>query len=113
MGTTGRLRGRADFDRVFRQGRAVAGRLLVIRYARQAEAQTRVAFAVGRQLGGAVLRNRVRRRWREVVRGGPPLRAGWDVVLIARAPCVGASWEALVDAWAEAVRRAGLRGTEG
>jgi ribonuclease P protein component len=113
VGTTGRLRGRADFDRVFRQGRAVAGRLLVIRYARQAEAQTRVAFAVGRQLGGAVLRNRVRRRWREVVRGGPPLRAGWDVVLIARAPCVGASWEALVDAWAEAVRRAGLRGTEG
>lgn len=108
MGAIARLRGRDDFERVFKQGRAIAGRLLVVRYVRHGEQAPRVGFAVGRQLGGAVLRNRVRRRWRAVVRLGPSLRPGCDVVIVARRPCVNASWADLVGAWAEMTRRAGL-----
>lgn len=108
MAAVARLRGRDDFERVFTRGRAMAGRLLVVRFVRAGEQPPRLGFAVGRQLGGAVLRNRVRRRWRAVVRLGPSLRPGCDIVIVARRPCVNAAWGDLVAAWAEMVRRAGL-----
>lgn len=72
--------------------------------------RARVGIAVGRQLGTAVVRNRMRRRLREIVRLGPPLRARWDVVLVARAACRDADWPSLVTGWRDAVRRAGLCG---
>jgi ribonuclease P protein component len=103
-----RLRRRQDFDRVFRAGRQVAGRLLVLRLAPGTAGRTRIGIAVGRQVGGAVGRNRVRRRWREVVRLGPKVAGAWDLVLVARAPSRDAPWEALQQAWREALERAGL-----
>ena len=108
MGMFARLRGREDFERLFRQGRMVPGRLLVIRCLPTGQEASRVGFAVGRQLGGAVVRNRVRRRWRAVIRGGPPLRPGFDVVLVARRSSVDAQWAELVMAWSDLARRAGL-----
>ena len=109
----GRLRSRRDFDRVFGQGRVLVGRLLVLRVARGTTSGSRIGFAVGRQLGGAVVRNRLRRRWREVVRLGPPLPGEWDLVLVARAPSRLADTAALAAGWREAVRRAGLGGSWG
>ena len=103
-----RLRKRADFQRVFLRGRSLAGRLLVLRWAPGSDGTVRIGLAAGRHLGGAVIRNRVRRRWREVIRRGPGLSGAWDLVLVARQPCVDASWSELAGAWADAVRRAGI-----
>jgi len=111
--TTGRLSRRQDFERVFGQGRAVAARLLVLRFVPGVAGQARVGVAVGRQLGCAVIRNRLRRRWREVVRLGPGVRRGWDLVLVARASGRAADCAALTGAWREALRRAGLLGGAG
>lgn len=108
MGTVTRLRGRKDFERVFEQGRSLPGRLVVLRCVRTGQSASRLGIAVGRQLGNAVLRNRVRRRWRAVVRLGPTLQPGWDLVLVARRPSIGAPWGELAAAWADVVRRAGL-----
>ena len=103
-----RLRSRADFDKVFRSGRTVANRLVVVRVVPNGLERSRVGFAVGRQLGGAVVRNRVRRRWREVVRLGPPVPPGWDIVLVARGAARDAEWVALAGAWRETLARSGL-----
>lgn len=108
-----RLRRRGEFDRVFREGQVVASRLVVLRLIRGGPGRTRVGFAAGRQLGGAVVRNRVRRRWREVVRRGPPLPGGWDLVVVARAAGGGAPFASLVVAWSDVLRRAGLLGGGG
>ena len=101
------LRRGRDFEDVFQRGRAVAGPLLVVRCA-AAPGPTLVGVAVGKRLGSAVRRNRMRRRWREVVRLGPALRPGAHVVLVARGASEAAAWEELREGWRRALSRLAL-----
>jgi ribonuclease P protein component len=63
-----RLLKHSDFDRVYKQGRRHFSSHMTVFYLRQAEGGARVGFTVGRVLGGAVQRNRIKRRLREAVR---------------------------------------------
>lgn len=80
---SGRLLRHADFERVYKQGRRHFSAHMTVFYLRRAEGDNlRVGFTVGRALGGAVERNRMKRRLREAVRltrphPGPPA----DVVI--------------------------------
>ncbi|MDP9399561.1 MAG: ribonuclease P protein component [Actinomycetota bacterium] len=85
----GRLTRSADFDRVFRRGRSLAGRHLVLHlFPRDAQAGgggARVGLSVSRKVGGAVERNRVKRLLREALAGERArLPADHDVVVVAR-----------------------------
>jgi ribonuclease P protein component len=69
----GRLRKHSDFERVYKQGRRHFSPHMTVFYLRRAagavpEKGSRVGFTVGRVLGGAVERNRMKRRLREAVR---------------------------------------------
>ncbi|MCY3923071.1 MAG: ribonuclease P protein component [Chloroflexi bacterium] len=85
-----RLRRKSDFDAVFREGILRSSGVLAVR-ARQrdvesAELPCRFGFAVSKRMGGAVVRNRIRRRLRASARrlnveGGC---RGLDVVVITR-----------------------------
>jgi len=82
-----RLRKNRDFQTVYRQGRYFASPDIVI-YCKQQESNqsSRIGFAVVRKTGGAVQRNRLRRRLREVVRLNSselPLM-GCDIIVMAR-----------------------------
>jgi ribonuclease P protein component len=55
---------------------------------------TRIGFSVGKRLGGAVVRNQVKRRLRMIVRG-LPWRDGLDIVVLAQAPAATAPFEVL------------------
>jgi ribonuclease P protein component len=67
-----RLLKHSDFDRVYKQGRRHFSSHMTVFYLRRAEGPSsgsvRVGLTVGRVLGGAVDRNRIRRRLREAVR---------------------------------------------
>ncbi len=64
-----RLRKRAEFDRVYQGGeRHSSANLTVIFLAPTGRGGSRVGFTAGKALGGAVERNRIRRRLREAVR---------------------------------------------
>jgi ribonuclease P protein component len=63
-----RLLKHSDFDRVYKQGRRHFSSHMTVFYLRQAAGGARVGFTVGRVLGGAVQRNRIKRRLREAVR---------------------------------------------
>jgi len=82
-----RLSRSRDFDAVYRQGRSASTRFLVLYwFARSDEGEEpRLGIAVPKQLGGAVVRNRVKRQlretWRALLDRVPP---GQDYVLIAR-----------------------------
>lgn len=69
---TGRLLRHADFERVYKQGRRHFSAVMTVFYwLRPASPEVRnlrVGFTVGRALGGAVQRNRIKRRLREAVR---------------------------------------------
>lgn len=68
----GRLLKHSDFDRVYRQGRRHFSPHMTVFYRVQdgdvSQESARVGFTVGRPLGGAVERNRIKRRLREAVR---------------------------------------------
>jgi len=76
----------ADFQAVYRQGRKqFSGNLALFFRVRDDMAGPRVGFAVGKVLGGAVQRNRIRRRMRAVVqRNLSQLARPVDVVLHPR-----------------------------
>jgi ribonuclease P protein component len=98
------LRRRADFEAVGRGGTARSTRLLVLRTLRTDRGESRVGLSTPRTLGGAVQRNRVRRRLRELLRTRlEAIGPGWDLLLIARPPAgeatqaeLGAALDALV-----------------
>jgi len=71
----------------------------------------RSRFAVGaaRGLGGAVRRNRAKRRLRSALHSlTPRIAPGWDLVLLAREPAATAGWPELLEAVSGLCRRAGV-----
>ncbi|MXZ47319.1 MAG: ribonuclease P protein component [Chloroflexi bacterium] len=86
------LRRRADFDALARQGRARRHRLFTVRVRRNGQGRVRYGFAVSRRVGGAVVRNRVRRRLRALVRALPPCD-GFDVLVAAHPAITEASFD--------------------
>jgi len=94
-----RLRSSLDFARV-RRGRRVNGTFLALAYlkreAEAADAPSRVGFSVGKRVGNAVVRNRVKRRLRESVRRKlVGVASGWDLIITARAGAAEANYAAL------------------
>jgi ribonuclease P protein component len=100
-----------DFAALQSSGTVRSHPLLVVRVRRTDLEVTRFGLSTGRKLGGAVVRNRVRRRLREVLRVmAPSFQPGWDVLIIARSPVISAEYDALTDAVHHLLRRGGVLG---
>jgi ribonuclease P protein component len=99
------LRKSSDFTCAYREGGSFSSRLLVIRPRANGLPHNRFGFVTSRAVGGAVVRNRVRRRLREVVRS-LPLKNGWDVVIIARRSAAEAPYGQLRQSLASLLERA-------
>ena len=90
------LKKNSDFRRLYARGESAATPMLVLYCRRNGRGCNRVGFTVSTKLGGAVVRNRVRRRLREIYRlNAPRLKQGYDMVVVARARAVGAPYRAL------------------
>ena len=86
-----------------------ANSYLVLYARRNRTATNRVGVTVGKKLGHAVVRNRVRRRLREVYRLNEELFApGWDIVVVARTRSVDADFGKLTHAYLSLAQKAGL-----
>ena len=102
-----RLTRSADFDRVYRRGRSAATRSFVLYAFPSADRDesnedprdaTRLGVSVGRRVGGAVERNRVKRLLREAFWAlDAQLPEGHDFVIVARAGAAEAADQAGVD----------------
>jgi ribonuclease P protein component len=102
-----RLRRRRDFDAVFGRGRAWHNELLVLRALPNSLEHNRYGFVTPKRLGGAVVRNRLRRRLRESIRV-LPTRCGWDVVVSPKAPATAANFQQLNRAVVDLLVRAAI-----
>ena len=83
---------RGEFDAVYRAGKRRSSSHYTVFLRANELPQSRFGFSIKKALGGAVARNRIRRRLREVVRCHRlEIPAGWDIVIhpkstVARAP---------------------------
>ena len=102
-----RLRRRTDFDRVFQQGRHNSARLMAVRSVTNELSLSRFAFAIPKRVGGAVVRNRVRRRLREILRVSPILE-GFDIVISLRPEAAASSFQSLSQELTMLLKRARL-----
>jgi ribonuclease P protein component len=91
----GRLSRSADFDRVYRDGRSHAGRhLIVYSFPRAGGDGPRLGVSVGRKVGGAVVRNQVKRLLRDAFWAcADDLPEGYDFVIVARPDMAGLAAE--------------------
>jgi len=100
----GRLSRSAEFERVYRQGRATANRHLALyTFATSSPERPRLGLSVSRKVGGAVERNRAKRLIREAFRAVSSLFANdIDVVVIVRRPLGDAKLTDVITEWERA-----------
>jgi ribonuclease P protein component len=105
-----RLQRSRDFERVRTNGRTIRGGALMLGILEVSEEPMfKIGFVTSKRIGGAVARNRVRRRLREIVRRAQPrLRNGFWLVLVARPSAAQADYAALEKEWGRLVTRAAL-----
>ena len=118
-----RLTRSTDFKRVRNSGKSYAHPLVVLvaipsttlraspatENRSQEGLPSRVGVTAGRSVGGAVQRNRAKRLLREAMRMLlPTIRPGWDLILIARQPLQGATYQQVQAALSQLMQRADL-----
>ena len=107
-----RLRAKSAFQQVFAGGQSYVDGgpgLVVVHVLRREGPERCCGFSVSKKVGNAVVRNRVKRRLRELYRARlPGIAAGHWLVVVARSKAAGATYGALGAALDLALRRAGL-----
>ncbi len=99
-------------NHIFRRLYATPGQAngcLVLYARRNRTGGNRLGITVGKKLGHAVVRNRARRRIREVYRlNESRFQPGWDIVVVARSRCVSADFATLTDAFLSLAEKVGI-----
>lgn len=94
MEKEGRLTKSEEFTLVYNEGNTQADRYLVLKARPNQLEFSRYGISVSKRIGNAVIRNRVKRRLREILRL-PSLNPGWDIILIARGPAADSDYHQL------------------
>ena len=96
------------FQRLYRSAGSANGFLVL--YARKNRSDSnRVGITVSKKLGKAHVRNRIRRRLREIYRlNEEKFLPGWDIVVVARTKAIFADFETLTKAYLQLAEKAGL-----
>ena len=99
-------------NHIFRRlyaSKGVANSYLVLYTRPNRSGCNQIGFTVSKKLGHAVVRNRTRRRLREIYRLNEQLFSpGWDIVVVARTRSVDASFQKLTHAFLSLAEKAGL-----
>lgn len=99
-----------EFRRIYAKGRSGVSPYLVVYVHPNRRGRNRLGVTVSTKLGHAVVRNRVRRRLREIFRlNQVGLAQGYDMILVARTRAVGAEYRELERAFLNVCGKLGLR----
>ena len=85
MKITTSLKRNHEFKRLYNKGKSAASQYAVVYCRRNGKKDNRLGVTVSTKLGGAVIRNRIRRRLKEIYRiNEEKLVSGYDIVVVAR-----------------------------
>ena len=85
MQSTRSMRYNTEFRRLYASGKSAATGYIVVYCKRNRRGRSQLGLTVGTKVGKAVVRNRVRRRLREIYRlHESEIRRGFDIVIVAR-----------------------------
>jgi len=74
-----------EFKRLYNKGKSAASKCVIVYSLRNGKSENRLGITVSTKLGGAVRRNRIRRRLKEIYRlSEHTLHTGYDIVIVAR-----------------------------
>src|SRR5215472_5322681 len=91
-----RLVRRGEFDAVYRAGKRRSSSHFTVFFRANELPQSRFGVSIKKALGGAVVRNRIRRRLREIVRcHRTEIPSGWDIVIHPKSAAAKAPFAAL------------------
>jgi ribonuclease P protein component len=96
-----------QYASVYRKGSSRASNLLVMRALPNGLTSSRFGFSVSKRVGGAVVRNRVKRRLRDIL-PVMPVKSAWDIVFIVRPAAATADYATLKSAVEGLLAREGL-----
>ena len=97
------------FRRLYSKGQSCANGHLVMYCRKNGTQENRIGLTVSAKLGHAVVRNKVRRRLREIYRlHEAEFQPGWDLVVVARSRAVQASYQKLESAYLHLARKLGV-----
>ena len=98
-----------EFRRLYSKGKSAATPLLVVYCRKTRRDHNRLGITVTAKLGKAVVRNRVRRRFREIYRlNDPQMQKGYDIIIVARMRSRFAAYGQLEEAYLTACKKLGL-----
>ena len=98
-----------EFRRLYRKGASAVSGGMVLYCRKNQLGRNRLGVTVSVKLGHAVVRNRARRRLREVYRlNGDKLSQGWDIVLVGRSRTGSMPWKELNEAYLRLCGKLGL-----
>ena len=98
-----------DFRRIYRRGRSAVSGGVVVYCLKNRKGMSRLGVTVSTKLGHAVVRNRVRRRLREIYRlNEQSLAPGYDIVIVARSRAVEAPFDKLTASFLGLAEKAGI-----
>ena len=87
---------RGEYDAVYQQGRRRTSREFTVFARANGREESRFGWSIKKAVGGAVVRNRIRRRLREIVRlHRGEIAGGWDYVIHPRRTAATAEFEGL------------------
>ena len=107
------LRKEADFDNVYKRGRSVGDKYVVVFYIKNHRDINRTCFLASKKVGNSVRRNSARRLMKEsyrLMKGRLP--EGYDIIIIARNTITGRSFLKWTESIEDALKRAKLLRTE-
>ena len=98
-----------EFRRTYQKGVSAVSPVMVLYCRKNRLGRNRLGLVSSKKLGHAVVRNRCRRRLREVYRlHSGQLRQGWDIILVARGRTAGVPWQELNDTFLRLCRKLNL-----
>ena len=103
------LKKNREFHFVYRSGKSIGSRSVVLIYTHARHHSIRVGFSVSKKVGNAVTRNKVKRRMRDAFfRYLPHVKKGYSLVFIAKANIADESFEHIHRYIGSTLRRANL-----